>query len=445
MAIPPWATEVLRRGVGGVLERVPTDTVEQFKKRAGDLLAELPQTAARSVDSVMRSAKMGKDSVQRWTRRHIALVTPVVNGSGCLSHARIAGVPISDEAIDVAAEAMSAGALMTSTAHERLERRLMKCAGTTDYGILIATSVDAACLVTAHSLQRTAIYFHRSQSQRLPSGTPIPDAFAAGTALSGGQIHEVGSIDRVEPSDSRPVASPAALVSVENGELNRDWYHPPSEAEANQSNRIRIAYLPAASVSLNSPFQLPAPLQKLHTGTDIVITPGDGALGGPRCGLIFGTKKAIDAITQSSLWSSVAADAATQAAMTLTLEQLHSGSATDVPVQAMMHTSEDNLRSRAERLATRFAAEPTVATCQITDKAATFSAGGTWSCPSRQLRLTHRDLSAADWALKLLGEVPAVLVGVDAEAIIVDLRWIQPSDDASLVATLVGHAATTEA
>ena len=32
--------------------------------------------------------------------------------------------------------------------------------------------------------------------------------------------------------------------------------------------------------------------------------------------------------------------------------------------------------------------------------------------------------------------------GVDADAIVVDLRWIPPSDDASLVVTLVGHAAT---
>ncbi len=446
MAIPPWAVEALRRGVGGVLDKVPPEKIEQLKKRAGDLLADLPQTAARSVDSMMRGAKVGKDSIQRWTRRHVALVTPVVNASGCLCNPAIVGVPLCNDAFDVAMEALQAGSLNNVAAHDRLTRRLASCLGSSDVGILIASTVDGACLAVASAYHDKPMYFHRSQSQRLPSGTPIPDAFAVGMALrSEGKIHEVGSVDRVDPSDSRQVHSPAVLVAVENGGADCNWYY--SDADATSANRelTRIVYMPVAQwngrIANQSglPLELPKVLTRLQSAAEIVITPGDGTMGGPRCGLIIGDKKRLEEIAKCTVWPAVEADVSIQAAMTVTLELLESGHADEVPVQAMMRTSEENLRSRAERLATRLAAEPTVRSCQITDQPATFSSAGNWSLPSRQLNLAHRDLSAADWAARLSSEVPAVLVGMAAGVIVVDLRWIQPSDDSALVATLAGH------
>jgi L-seryl-tRNA(Ser) seleniumtransferase len=450
MAIPPWAAEVLRRGVGGVLDKVPADTVEQLRKRATDLLAELPQTAARGVDSVMRgsvmrSAMLGKESIHRWTRRHISLVTPVVNGSGCLCHSQIANVPMCPDAIELVAEALHSGTLNNAASHARLAKRLSQCVGSGDFGILITSSVDGACLAVGNALGDSSLYFHRSQSQRLPSGTPIPDAFAIGASLrrpgsvhGAGSVHEVGSIDRVDAADSRQINAPAVLVSVDNGSINSDWYHA-TDSSTKAADLVRVLYLPVAALQNDSPVQLPSIMQQLQAGIHVIVTPGNGTLGGPACGLIIGHKKQLDAIARSSAWPSLVADLATQAAMTVTLEMLASHRTSEVPVQAMMQTSEENLRSRAERLATRFAAEPLVKSCEITDQPAKISPAGHWSLPSRQLKLTHRDLSAADWAIKLLGEVPAMIVSVEEPSILVDLRWIQPSDDVSLVATLVGQ------
>ena len=444
MAIPPWAVEALRRGVGGVLDKVPPEKIEQLKKRAGDLLADLPQTAARGVDSMMRGAKAGKDSIQRWTRRHVALVTPVVNASGCLCHPSVAGVPLCNDAIDVAAEAFQSGSLNTAGSHDRLARRLTSCLSSSDLGILVAATVDGACTAVAGNSLGGNMYFHRSQSQRLPNGTPIPDAFAVGVAQQTkpqGKIVEVGSIDRVDPMDSRQVMAPATLIAVESGAANCDWYR--CESEKADSDFLKVVYLPAAAWNVPAGSEgavanLPAILQRLASSADLVIAPGDGSMGGPRCGLIVGNQTRLEMISKSAIWASLAADVSVQAAMAVTLELLVSAQIEDVPVQAMMHTSAENLRSRAERLATRLAAEPVVRTCQITDRVATICSTGSWSLPSRQLKLAHRDLSASDWAARLIGEVPAVIVGIDEESIVVDLRWIQPSDDAALVATLVG-------
>ncbi len=444
MAIPPWAVEALRRGVGGVIDKVPSDAIDQLKKRASDLLAELPQTAARSVDVVMRTAKASKESLQRWSRRYTALVTPVVNASGCLSHPQVCGVPLSNEACDVVAEALQSGALSSPTAQDRLSRRLAKCLESTDYGILVASSLDAACLAIASANRACPLYFHRSQSLRLPSGAPIPDAFGASAGAQENRIHEIGSVSGVDAADVRGIADRAVLIAVDNGNENSIWFRSLWEGQKTPSESIRVVYLPVIDWSSAEPATvipaLPSLKSTLDTVADIVITPGDGGLGGPRCGLIVGNQQQMESIAKSAAWPALAADVATQAALTVTLESITSGNRDHVPVQTMLLTSEENLRSRAERLMTRIAAEPTIRNCQITATPATLSPAGQWSLPSRQLVLTHRDLSSRDWTNKLLAEVPAVIVGCEPEAIVVDLRWIQPSDDAALVATLVGHA-----
>lgn len=448
MAIPSWAVEAVRRGVGGVMDKVPADTMDQIKKRANDLLAEIPQTAARGVDSVMRGARAGRDSLQRWTRRHVALVTPVVNASGCLGHRSVSGVPLSSEAIEIAAETFQAGALDNATAHERLDRRLARCVDSADLGILIASTVDGACLAVANANRDCPLYFHRSQSQRLPSGAPIPDAFGAATGSGENRVREVGSVAGIDPGDVRGISNRAVLVAVDNGGDGAVWFRSLLDASSTAGEMTRVLYFPVATWNATAAATVtpavPSVLASLGRDADIIVTPGDGIIGGPRCGLIIGQKKRLEAIARCPVWPALVADPATQAAMVLTLETLGSSHAEDVPVHAMLCTNDENLRSRAERLATRIAAEPSVRSCQITANAATLCSTGPWSLPSRQLNLAHRDWSANEWAAKLISEVPAVVVGVHEDRIVVDLRWIQPSDDAALVATLVGHEPAVE-
>ncbi|MGV3485513.1 MAG: hypothetical protein ACO1RT_13940, partial [Planctomycetaceae bacterium] len=340
-------------------------------------------------------------------------------------------------------EAFQAGSLSHSTAHERLARRLARCVEPGDWGVLIASSVDGACLAVANLDRQCPIYFHRSQSIRLPSGAPLPDAFGAASMTADHRIREVGAIGGVDPGDARGISGRAMLVTIDNGSGSGVWFRSLVDSTPDSSGRTRVVYLPAAGWTAAEATRVspPLPVVKSVLGRDaeLVITPGDGAIGGPRCGLIIASQSLIEAISRSPVWPAVVADPATQAAMTLTLEAICSQRSEDVPVQAMLSTHEENLRSRAERLATRVSAEPTIRSCQITAEVATICSAGPWSLPSRQLALTHRDWAASDWAARLLAEVPAVLVGVKDNAIIVDLRWIQPSDDAALVATLVGQ------
>ncbi len=172
---------------------------------------------------------------------------------------------------------------------------------------------------------------------------------------------------------------------------------------------------------------------------DLVITSGDGVLGGPPCGLIIGRRAAVDNICSSQAWPALEASIATKAIMAYTLETLQGNSPESLPVIAMLKTREENLRSRSERLATRMSAHESIVSCQVTDESARLTASGPWRLGSRQLRLRRRGKNALQWAEQLATDVPAVLAEIVDDSLVIDLRWVQPSDDAALAAALLGE------
>src|SRR5690606_23791335 len=98
----------------------------------------------------------------------------------------------------------------------------------------------------------------------------------------------------------------------------------------------------------------------------------------------------------------------------------------------------------AERLATRLSAHESILSCQVTDESAKLTPGGPWRIGSRQLRLRRRGKEAIAWAQQLATDVPAVLTEVVDDTLVVDLRWVQPSDDTALAAALLGQTAAEQ-
>lgn len=463
MGIPSWAMEALVRSVGSVVDKVPPERFDQLKQRAGQWLDELPQTAARSVDNMFRGARAGKERLDRWARRHVALVTPVINASGTLADPRLQGVPLDGQAIDLSVEAAAAPSLRTPVAIERLDRRLNACAGQDDLRVLVTTSVDAACLAVGLSRQGRPLYVHRSQTLRLPSGTPIPDAFLPLGAASGQEhVHEVGSVDSVAPSDLQHVTDGAIVIAVDKGGSDPLWYAAATDSRADSAQPlVRVLVMSVCGGLEGALSDRPGTWQALTTpalrgvreylgsessraSVDLVITSGTGVLGGPPCGLIIGRRAAMEPICSSQSWPALEASIATKAVMAHTLETLQGHSPESLPVIAMLKTGVENLRSRAERLATRLSAHESILSCQVTDESAKLTPGGPWRIGSRQLRLRRRGKEAIAWAQQLATDVPAVLTEVVDDTLVVDLRWVQPSDDTALAAALLGQTAAEQ-
>ncbi len=102
----------------------------------------------------------------------------------------------------------------------------------------------------------------------------------------------------------------------------------------------------------------------------------------------------------------------------------------------LVRVSPLNLQTRAERLVIQLEAYEAIDSVHVDDQEALVTLDGRWRVPSRQLCIVHRDRDAEEWRAMLQDELPAVLSHVCEDRLCIDLRWIRPSQDASLAEVL---------
>ena len=433
MALPPWTIELLRRGLSDVAKKAgETETLDKLKQQATEILQDLPHTAARGIDAVMRSAEASKKSVQRWSRKHTALAVPVLNASGVLHHELGDGVPLCNEALDAGIDIMRGDCVGGVAANERLLQRLKRCLPVGgDHSMAVANNFPAALTAFSMLVEHRPIVVHRSHAVRLPDGIPLPEAF--GTLLP--VVQEVGGVEQASVSDFDGFDS-FCVVWADGGT------HEVAFLDFGDRDVIQAVVLPVATFTSSPTKSIPSAENLLTQGADVVVLRGGGVCGGPDCGVLIGRQQIIDSITTSPVWPALQANESSRMMMAVALETIAS-CADSVPIRALLETSEDNLRARAERMATRLSGSDTVAHCRVAAEDARITTGGRWRLPSRQLRLQHPSWSAEKWHDELREEMPSVVTAVDGQELIVDLRWIAAADDGKLAGLIASESDTT--
>lgn len=429
MAIPPWTVELLRRGLSDVARRASEpETLEKLKNQATEILQDLPETAARGIDAVMRGAEARKRKVEKWSRKHTAIAIPILNASGILNTSDGTGVPLAGPVAEVGRELLGGDVIGGPALERRLTTRLQRLLPSEDHQIAITANFSAALTALSLLIQDRQLVVHRRHAVRLPDGRPLPEALGMLVPV----IQEVGGVDRIELSDFDGLDRFCSIMA-DMGESA------PGLIDFGNRNAKQAVVLPVATVTDNPYDQIPSAQAMLESGADFVVMPGNGFCGGPACGLLIGRESDIESIRSSNAWPALAATDATQAMMSVALETA-AAEPEQIPVLALLATSEENLRGRTERMATRLSGSDSIAQCKVTAEDARFTVEGRWRFPSRQLRLRHAKLSAADWHQHLRDDLPAVLSGVDGEEVVIDLRWIAAADDNRLVEVITSEA-----
>ena len=100
----------------------------------------------------------------------------------------------------------------------------------------------------------------------------------------------------------------------------------------------------------------PTAAEGLAAGADVVLFSGDKLLGGPQCGILVGTSEAIGRIQSDPLIRALRVDKMTLAALEATLRLVLDPALASarIPLWSFLTTPIDQLRDRAERLATTF-------------------------------------------------------------------------------------------
>jgi len=423
MAFPPWTIELIRRGLTDVARRASDgDRIEKLRAQASEILGELPETAARGIETVIKTAESGKKSVQRWARKHTALSIPLLNASGVLTSESGSGLPVAPAALELGHEMLAGDAVSGELLAGRLSRRLARVLpGGSSRSIAVASSFAGAISSLPFLLPDRQLVVPRHHAVRLPGGLPLPDA----CGLFAPVIQEVGSARAIDPHDFDALDRFCLVMADVESE-------PVKLPELNGRDAMCAVVMPVATINPTANAQLTSAAAMFDAGAEVVIMPGDGTFGGPRCGIIVGPAEPIERLRSSAAWGAVAAGDAVAAMVLATLE-VAAANEEQIPVRALLNASTENLVSRAERIKTQFVAGESIENCEISEQPAKLTADGRWSFPSRQLRIKSNRRTAEEWQRSLLGGMPAVLSTVDDGHLILDLRWIPAADDSRLV------------
>jgi L-seryl-tRNA(Ser) seleniumtransferase len=425
MALPPWTVELIRRGLTDVARKAgDVESLGKLRSQASEILGELPETAARGIESVIRSAESSKKSVQRWARKHTALSVPVLNATGVLLHPQGSGVPIAPLAAELGHELLLGDGIRGAALEHRLTRRFARVLPSGDHSLAVANSFSAALTALPFLLPKHQLVVHRHHAVRLPGGLPLPDA----CGLFAPVIHDVGSVDRIDPQDFDGLENFCVIMADVGSQ-------PISLLDSDRWQAIQTVVLPIATVRQSALDAIPSAESMLAAGAKFVILPGDGVCGGPQCGIIVGRQAEIEQLKTSAAWRALRATDAVTAMLLATLE-IGNAQADQIPINGLLNAGIDNLNSRLERMATRLGGSEAIAEISTSQSTANLTATGRWSFPSCQLRLKHQSLTAEAWQKALLDGLPAVLTTVEQDRLCVDLRWIAAADDGRLAETL---------
>jgi L-seryl-tRNA(Ser) seleniumtransferase len=168
--------------------------------------------------------------------------------------------------------------------------------------------------------------------------------------------------------------------------------------------------------------------QAVEAGAALVTFSGDKLLGGPQAGVIVGRSDLVARIAAHPLARAVRADKLALAGLQAVALSYLSGDATTIPLWRMAGVPLDELRARAEALA------DVLPGAKVVDTEAVAGGGSLpgLSIPSVGIAV---EVAVADDTLALLRDQD-VVARVEGDAVVCDLRTVDPADDGRLAESL---------
>ena len=373
------------------------------------------------------------------------LVT-VINATGVILHTNLGRAPWPAAAIEAAARAAGSYSMLEFDRHlgrrgprfRAAEEHLIALTGAED---AIVTINNAAALLLAVGLAgRRGVAVSRGELVEIGGGVRIPEI----VRRTGARLIEVGTTNRTRVSDfEAPLAEGRAAIVLRvhpSNFIQSGFVEAPDPVGladlAHRHGAIVVDDLGSGALLDTAAFGLthePTPRERLEAGADLVTFSGDKLVGGPQAGLVVGRATLVDRIRRDPLARAVRPDKVTLAAVAATLGLYRAGRATtEIPVWRMISAGLDALGRRAGAV---IEALPDSVRARVS-VASMVSAVGGGSLPGQTLDsvgLVVSGRGAAALAARLRAGDPPVIGRVEAGAVHLDLRTVDPADDATPV------------
>jgi len=422
-----------------------------------DLLA---QCARDAVDAARDRAVSGEtvdegtviaDARNRVEARRRALLQPVVNATGVIVHTNLGRAPLSLDALDAVRDVASGYSNLEyrlpegerGSRHDHAGALLAQACGA-EAGLVVNNNAAAVLLCLGALARGREVVVSRGELVEIGGGFRVPEIMAE----SGCVLIEVGTTNRTRVSDyaARLRDETALVLKVHASNYRMIGFTeaapvdelaalgPPVMVDAGSGLLDDTTpWLPHRPTWLHDE---PGVRQALDAGAAVVTFSGDKLLGGPQAGVIVGKAELIETIARHPLARALRADKMTLAALQHVAFAYLAGDARSIPLWRMAMASLDELRARAEQIATA------VPRAKVVDTEAVAGGGSLpgLTIPSVGVAI---EVSSVDRALAALRD-HQIVGRAERDTVVADLRTVDPTDDDRLIDALRGVLGTLD-
>ena len=361
----------------------------------------------------------------------------VINATGVVVHTNLGRAPLSAAAVDAMVGAsgycdlefdLETGA--RGSRNGPLESVLVDATGG-EAAFAVNNAAAALVLVVAVIADGRGVVVSRGELIEIGGSFRLPDMIAS----AGARLVEVGTTNRTRASDYTGGDDVGLLLKMHPSNYRVTGFtEAPSVADLSAVARERGVPLvyDVGSGMLDRRHERwtadePTLRGALAAGADVVIASGDKLLGGPQAGVIAGRADVVDRCRRHPLARALRLDKLRVAALMATVDAHVRGRADDeVPVWRMLTAAEDHLAARCDKVAAQVSGA-------AVGRGGSVPGGG--SAPgtvvdSPVVRLRVDDAQTSARALRQ--RRTPIIVRVERNELVVDLRTVDPDDDAAV-------------
>ncbi|MGA8145421.1 MAG: L-seryl-tRNA(Sec) selenium transferase [Candidatus Acidiferrales bacterium] len=422
--------------------------------------------AARTADA---ADTLDAAAIETRIAQHVeALLAPslvrVINATGVILHTNLGRAPLS--------AAAAAEIAATATGYSNLEydiesgergkrdvhtaRLLAELVGA-ESAIVVNNNAAAVFLVLNTLAKGAEVIVSRGELIEIGDGFRIPDIMSE----SGAVLREVGTTNRTRIRDyERAFGERTRLllrVHPSNFRITGFTERPTLDELTALGRRLQVPVYEdlgsgcLANLAANGVSE-PVARASCDAGVEVVSFSGDKLLGGPQAGVIAGKREYVERIRRNPLFRALRVDKLTIAALEVTLNAYLRGALDEIPALRMIRLSPDDLARRAEQFTSnvRESLASSSAHGSITiETRPGFSVIGGGSTPDQQLATHLITISSSresagtlETRLRKPTSGRSVIVRIEDDQLILDLRTVFPDEDATLVAAVVAAVAS---
>ncbi|MFH1487808.1 MAG: L-seryl-tRNA(Sec) selenium transferase [Pseudomonadota bacterium] len=303
-------------------------------------------------------------------------------------------------------------------------------------GAMVVNNNAAAVLITLETLAKDReVIVSRGQLVEIGGSFRIPDVMRK----SGAKMVEVGTTNKTRPADYEEKIGPETALLLKVHTSNFKIVGFTEEVETADLVKLGKKYGIPVVEDLGSGCLLdlsrygiagePTVQETLSAGVDLVTFSGDKLLGGPQAGIILGRANLVDAIKKNQIARALRIDKLTLLALeeTLNIYRDERAALREIPTLKMMTTPYNGIRKKARRLF-KMLGKPGTRNFRLGQVDGSSMVGGgalpLLALPSRLICLIPETLTAQRMERWLRAYSPSIIVRVEKDQVILDLRTV---------------------